>query len=197
MKILISQKESANKHGDAVDTLERNYIDYFSDKFIIILVPNHLKAAKNLFDLADGIILTGGGDITEQPNRNLVENELIKLSIKKDIPLIGICRGMQQINSYFGGSLSQIDNHVRVTHKLKFTTPHKDEKEKKVNSYHNYGIKKNDIANDLIIHAFSEGGDIVESFYHKKHKIRGIQWHPERDNCISKWIDNSIFNWFY
>jgi putative glutamine amidotransferase len=196
MKILMSQKETINEHGDAIDVLERNYIYYFSDKFVIIPVPNNLKVAKKIFDLADGVILTGGGDFDEQPNRNLVENELIKLSIKKDIPLIGICRGMQFINKYFGGKLSTVDNHVRVTHKIKFTTPQNDEGQKKVNSYHRYGIKKNDVANDLIIDSFSDNDEVVESFHHKKYKIRGIQWHPERDNGLSKWIDKKIFRLF-
>ena len=66
-------------------------------------------------------ILTGGGDIDEQPNRNKVEKELIKLSIKKDIPLLGICRGMQMINLHCGGNVSTVNNHVRVTHKIKIT----------------------------------------------------------------------------
>jgi len=196
MKILMSQKETINEHGYAIDVLERNYIDYFSERFIIISVPNHLKAAKKLFNLTEGVILTGGGDFDEQPNRNLVESELITLSIKRNIPLIGICRGMQFINRYFGGNLSLVDNHVRVTHKLKFTGSRHDEERKKVNSYHRFGIKKNDIANDLIIDSFSEGDEVVESFHHKKHKVIGIQWHPERDNGISKWIDISIFNLF-
>ena len=196
MNILISQKETINEHGDAIDLLERNYVNYFSDKFVIIPVPNDLKAAKKLFDLADGIVLTGGGDFDEQPKRNLVESELIKLSIKKDIPLIGICRGMQFINKYFGGNLSKVDNHVKVTHKIKFTKLQNDEVQKKVNSYHCYGMKKNDVANDLIIDSFSDNDEIVESFHHKKYKIIGIQWHPERDSGISKWIDKKIFKLF-
>lgn len=195
MIILISQREEKNKHGDRIDSLESNYIEYLSDRFTVIPVPNNLDAAKKLFNLAEGIILTGGGDIDEHPNRNKVENELIKLSIEKNIPLLGICRGFQLINQYFGGNLSRVDNHVRVKHKIKLTNPHKDEEHKKVNSYHNYGITKENLADDLEVHSVSEGDEVIESFYHKKYKIKGVQWHPERDNGVSKWIDDSFFKW--
>ncbi len=55
------------------------------------------------------IILQGGNDIfdssKEIKNRNDNENLIIKFAIANNIPLLGVCRGMQLINLYFGGKI--------------------------------------------------------------------------------------------
>ncbi|MBN2897352.1 MAG: gamma-glutamyl-gamma-aminobutyrate hydrolase family protein [Clostridia bacterium] len=69
----------------------------------------------------DGLLLTGGGDVSPQhynqpfmkglgnlePVRDDVELKLIELAIKKNIPIFGICRGFQLMNVFFKGSLIQ------------------------------------------------------------------------------------------
>ena len=52
-----------------------------------------------------GIILSGGGDPRVKNLRYQTEKKLIKISLKKDIPTIGLCRGAQAINLFFGGKL--------------------------------------------------------------------------------------------
>ena len=69
----------------------------------------------------DGLLLTGGGDIVshrygEEPHpssryhdpvRDEMEFEVLKLSLERGIPILGICRGLQVINVAFGGTLIQ------------------------------------------------------------------------------------------
>ena len=47
--------------------------------------------------------------------RNKVEKSIIKFSIKNKIPLLGVCRGMQLVNIYFGGKI-RLKNHMRTNH---------------------------------------------------------------------------------
>ena len=67
---------------------------------------------------------------------------LIKFSLNTNTPLIGICRGMQALGMYFGGVLSQIDNHVNTRHALDYDCPVINSKiNRDVNSYHDFCIK--------------------------------------------------------
>ena len=77
--------------------------------------------AKNMVNLIDALVLTGGHDVDpdsygEDPHRKLnaifpkrdaFDMALLEAALEKGIPVYGICRGMQIINVYFGGSLYQ------------------------------------------------------------------------------------------
>lgn len=123
MNILISQRHAKNVYDDWIDVLENNYINYFS-KFGINLVPvsnathDFSRIVKYINPV--GIILTGGDDVNPElyngkandklsvsTARDTTEIKLIELAIKNNIPLLGICRGMQLINVFFKGSLIQ------------------------------------------------------------------------------------------
>ena len=66
------------------------------------------------------IILPGGNDIHGKNHlfktRLKIEKDLLSLSIRKEIPLIGVCRGMQVINNYFGGDIKKIKGHMNTKH---------------------------------------------------------------------------------
>ena len=88
---------------------------------IILPVLSDNELAEKLFDMVDGLILTGGGDLDptfygEDPHEKLgsvyrlrdeFELKLLDFAVKKNIPVFGICRGHQIINAYFGGTLYQ------------------------------------------------------------------------------------------
>ena len=108
MKIIITS--NFKKYFDThIDFLDHYWLDYFNKKnYDFELVPNSLKLAKKKFNnikKKDLIILPGGSDLFENDKisktRLTIEKELIKISLKKKIPLLGICRGMQLINYYF------------------------------------------------------------------------------------------------
>ena len=79
-------------------------------------------------DNCDGLILTGGGDISPifygekntyskniDYNKDLYEFDLLRQFVQAKKPVFGICRGMQIINVFFGGTLHQhIENHKNV-----------------------------------------------------------------------------------
>lgn len=198
MLIAISQKQDKNKWGEFIDSLENNYINYL-EKFGIKLIPIP-NSSKNILSYfkkfpISAIILSGGNDVNPElygeeikegfsisKQRDETEKKLLEIAVKKKIPVLGICRGMQFINTYFNGKLEKVEEHTRKNHKIKITGETKDVlgDEIEVNSYHNYGISKNTLSNKLNSFANAEG--IVEGIFHPFFPIGGIQWHPERDS---------------
>ena len=126
-----------------------------------------------------GIILSGGNDINKNSLRYKIEKRLTDISKKKNLPLLGICHGLQFINSIEGGSLKKVNYHVRSNHKIKskFDYP------LKVNSFHEYGVNK--LGRNFEIIAYSEDNQI-EAIRHKKYNWLGWMWHPERDKKFNK-----------
>ena len=92
-----------------------------------ILIPNNLVKKKNNLKLlkflnnfnSKGVLLTGGDNFGDFQNRDQTEFFLIKYAIKKNIPILGICRGMQIIAKFFGKNTRKIKGHVRTKHKIK------------------------------------------------------------------------------
>lgn len=206
MVILISQKIIKTKFRK-IDVLEEDYTKFFKNFGLLIPISNFSDLQKYKSMKIDGIILSGGNDVNPLlyedkikeeldlvEERDVIEKEIIKLAIDKNIPLLGICRGMQMINIYFNGKLSKVQGHVKEKHQLKII----DEKFKKIignsivtNSYHNWGIKHKDLAPQMKSFAESEDG-LIEGIYHPKYSILGLQWHPERKNTDQEKINKLI-----
>lgn len=170
--------------------LYKRYIEYFKDEEIILLLPNQ---SKELLDLCDGFILTGGDDLNpklyneQNTKSNDIDDEIDSLDImiidyayKKNKVLLGICRGIQSINVYFNGTLKQdFKNHMKVNHKIKkVSNPRLFDigYEIIVNSYHHQTINK--IGNGLKATYCSSDG-VVEIIEHEEKNIIGVQYHPE------------------
>ncbi|MDR2659854.1 MAG: gamma-glutamyl-gamma-aminobutyrate hydrolase family protein [Spirochaetaceae bacterium] len=123
----------------------------------------------------DGVILTGGNDLASVSGnetdklRDDFENALLDFCVSKQIPVFGVCRGMQLINVHFGGSIKQIARHTGCSHIL--------DNGMEVNSYHGFAVDS--VADGFEIIAKS-GDGIIEITRHKKYKIYAQMYHPER-----------------
>ena len=141
----------------------------------------------------DGILLTGGNDLNSlNPNdnskrRDNFELKLIKYGIKNNIPIFGICRGMQIIAKYFNANFKKVDNQINIRHNLNINKMSRYydilTKINQVNSFHNYAIDT--INDDFIISATDEKG-IIKAIEHKSYKIFGQMWHSEREDNFNK-----------
>ena len=196
-KILITQRfEKIGKFDELRDNLDSR-LPYIVQKlgYLPILIPNNIINLKNFVqnNFPNGIILSGGGDPLKKDLRHKVENELIKISIKKNIPIIGICRGAQALNVFFGGKLSKVKNHVRKTHII--YGPIVRNKKISVNSYHDFGFFKKTLGKNLTLLAHSSD-NVVKCFRHVKYKFLGIMWHPERYKKF-KPFDKELINSYF
>tara|TARA_Y100000591_G_C21845697_1_gene708584 strand:- start:1378 stop:1980 length:603 start_codon:yes stop_codon:yes gene_type:complete len=177
--------------------LDKNWISFLDKVFENYNLEIINEKTKNFNH--DIIILTGGNDSLKFSRkktdiiRNKLDNIVIKNCIKKKIKLIGICWGAIKINEYFNGRTAKIKNHVRKFHNI---YGHSDLENKKfnltlkVNSYHNYQLKK--LGKDLIGCMKCIKDNSIEMFIHKKKDIIGIMWHPERHKIYNN-FDKKLF----
>ena len=145
-----------------------------------------LSEKKNInFDL---LIISGGNDLPnlkrnkQNKYRNNLNNFFFSKTIKKNLPVIGICLGAQFIAKKYRCKFKK-KNHVG-SHKIIYKN-----KKIKVNSYHNYVITS--FSNRIQPLAFAED-KTLEYFKIKNKNITGIIWHPERYKTISE-FDKKIF----
>jgi putative glutamine amidotransferase len=173
-----------------------------------------VRGAEALLEGMDGLLLSGGSDLDPGyygekpvpelgvtiPERDAFEMALLEHALRRKIPILGICRGMQVLNVALGGTLyqdlpSQMDHMVLLGHRQetpKWQPTHEVEvdggskvaeilgaDELKVNSYHHQAVKE--LASGLVAVAYAPDGVIeaVESGDLSKRWVIGVQWHAE------------------
>jgi len=190
--------ENIVKFNEKRDAISHDWANFLEKANVLpIFIPNTLKDTKNFLEemKLDGVIMSGGDNKGDDIYRDRTEREIIEYAMEKEIPLLGICRGMQVINDYFGGNQRTTNDlkHVNKHHKILIIEneiqKYFQKKEIEVNSFHNNLIDKNTVGKNLEIFAISEIDNTVEGFYHKKFPILGIMWHPERKNMTSHEIE--------
>ncbi len=193
MKLLgITQRvEVVKSYGERRDCLDQRWSDLaLSLNYLPVALPNispeHVESLIDTLGL-DAIIFSGGNSIASldplaadaSPERDEFEYELLRLALIKNIPVIGVCRGMQVINLAFGGHLTQVSGHVATQHYIHSKTPAYHFPET-VNSFHNWGVSKDGLASELVVMAVDAEGHI-EAYQHPEARLLGVMWHPERE----------------
>ena len=178
-------------------------------------ISEHLSM-DDVLHMADGILLTGAvsnihpshfgeevhnPELPLDPARDALTLKLIHAAIQAKVPLLAICRGYQELNVAFGGSLHQavqeqdgmldhrepedqpVDLQYAPTHVVKFVTGGKlagivGRDEAMVNSLHGQGIKR--LGNGLVVEAHAPDG-LIEAISVLDAPVFaiGVQWHPE------------------
>ena len=199
MKLGLTQHvEIVRSYNERRDCLDQNWYQLANEcGFLPIPLPNLSENEEVIHHYLDSlsldaIILSGGNSLAFldpsasdcAPERDAFEFATISYCIKKDIPLLGICRGMQIINHFLGGQLTTVNNHAGTRHKLNIDNAYKDFLPTDVNSFHNWGIKEDQLASKLTGIARDEQNNI-EAFYHQQYRLAGIMWHPERENNVN------------
>jgi putative glutamine amidotransferase len=177
-----------------------------------------------ILDHLDGLLLAGGADIDPDayeakrdphtrntvPERDQVEIALARRAIERDMPVLGICRGMQLINVAMGGTLHQhvpdlVDHEDHRRHPGSFEDSEHDvrlqagtlaasaagEELHQVRSHHHQGVDQ--VGEGLVITGLSMLDDLPEALEAPACRfVLGVQWHPEADEesrVVSALID--------
>lgn len=215
MKIIAISGRSIDYKSDAGVSKRRLYVNgYFpeiAEKVGFILFPVcSVAGIEQVASMCSGLIIAGRDrDIHpnyygETPEEGLVYPEdkyedtldfkLIEEFEKIGKPIFGICSGLQSINVYFGGTLSQhIENHTSKKELVRHGMETKENsfvgdvygKKSSVNSIHHQGIKT--VAEGFEVTAIAEDGT-VEAI--ERGNLIGVQWHPEVD------VEEEVFKKF-
>ena len=196
--ILINQRiDKFGKHNEIRDNLDPRLLNLVIKLGLTpIILPNIIGSIDLIIKKKikiKGIILSPGGNPKRKDIRSSLETKLINYAVKHNIALLGICRGAQTINLYYKGNIKKVKNHVRTNHNLYGSIVGK--KNILVNSFHDYGICPKSFPKNLKILGISND-NYVECFAHKRKKILGIMWHPERYKKIRKFDKKILENFF-
>lgn len=198
LRVGISQRvdpyPGRNETRDALD--QRWATLLWTLDIILVPLPNLCPAAPSYFKALelDGFILSGGNDIGEMPERDGLEAEVLKFAGRNGQPVLGVCRGMQFMNSFLGGTLEEVSGHIATSHPI--SGPLTDtNKYQNVNSYHGQGIRIKGLARTLVMTAQSDDG-VVEACAHTSLPWIGIMWHPERNDPVDPRDSTLIRNHF-
>jgi len=181
MKIAVSQRHDFSVERDEWrDVLDSSWSRLlFEAGMFTYPVPNSIgDAGVYLQSLKpDAILLSGGGNVGETIQRQNIEQTLTRYALERGLPVLGVCRGFQFLNYYFGGSLSEVSGHVGATHPISGNLFRG--KERTVNSFHSSAIRVDGLGKGLRPVALAPDGT-VEAALHSSLGWLGVMWHPER-----------------
>jgi putative glutamine amidotransferase len=175
--------------------------------------PADLEDPSALLDLLDGVLVTGGADLDPDAHgepahaetdatsteRDAFELLLVRAAAARDLPCLGICRGMQVVNVASGGAL---DQHLpdRLAHDIHRGAngnfcDHRVEVEPgslaalalgatavPVKSYHHQGVAR--VGDGLRVTARAQGDGTAEAVEDARRRFMlGVLWHPEEDEA--------------
>jgi putative glutamine amidotransferase len=212
------------------DTLKPNLAFYTEwlkrlNQGIEFTVLSHVQQNVESVDQVDGLVLTGGGDVDPRyfgvkdslgrskdvnSSRDEFEFNALEHALDRNVPIVGICRGMQVMNVYLGGTLvldllsagyedharnkkHEFDHQVQIDEKslLRNLTT---KEVLNVNSSHHQSVDH--LGNGLMASAISSDGVIEAAEWIMKDRmpfLMLVQWHPERmerdfDSPLSKGV---------
>ena len=177
---------------------------------VLLLPPDDVAAESpdDLLDRLDGLILAGGIDVDPaaygarphpevretRPERDRFELALAHRALERELPLLGICRGLELLNVAFGGTLSQhlerLDLHRHTAgafgdHEVRLEAGSLAAEvagadRLSVLSHHHQGL--DELGEGLVASGWSEPDGLVEAIEMPQLRfVLGVLWHPEQD----------------
>ena len=216
-RIVTTLADPASSNDPAVAELKnRQYLDALERAGATpVALTERASAADRAaaLEAMHGLLLSGGADIDParygeapagsrdaEPGRDALEDEAFRAALEAGVPVLGVCRGLQAINVFAGGSLVQhLEGHESSAYPSPAVTRHRleltdgsrlaailgDSSDLQVNSYHHQAITPDRLAPGLRISAVAEHADAgrlvegVESTDPDRWLV-GVQCHPER-----------------
>lgn len=215
IKIGISTSLRKNENEDDVIGTDIYILDYIlkNNLGMPLLIPINCSEdqLKEYVELIDVLILPGGFEEIKQYDlenlkqseiidRNVTEFLLIKEALKQNKNILGICRGMQLLNIFFGGTLKSVENHCFIDNNTLHSVNNFGiftdiflENKMLVNSYHYQAIDT--LGENCEVLCVSDDS-IIEGIQIKNNEnlLLGVQFHPEINK--ENYNFNSIIDFF-
>jgi putative glutamine amidotransferase len=184
----------------------------------VLLPPDEGADPAEVLELIDGLLLVGGSDVDPAsygaepepetagvvPERDDFELTLAQRALDLDLPLLGICRGMQIMNVAAGGTLSQDVENVGLHRHTPGVFGDHDvalepgslaaraagEPRHAIKSHHHQGIDR--IGAGLTVSGRAEDGEVEALEAPDRRFALGVLWHPEEDETsrlIAAFVD--------
>jgi putative glutamine amidotransferase len=203
--ILLTGATGTLKNGTPTHVLNQDYANAVLAAGGLPLLAVDSAGAEEYARAADGLLLTGGRDLNPalygqtgryesvlwDDQRDGIEMPILRAFVECKKPVMGICRGIQLLNVFFGGTLIQDipdqlgGNHADgVCHPVRALADSVPGRlfgtELMTNSYHHQVIER--LGDGLRATAWSkvDNGEIIEAVEHEALPIFAVQWHPER-----------------
>jgi len=219
-------------HGVAAEYIRAVQLGTRCIPLLIPAVMEQTNDWQNLSTLLDGILLTGSrtnvhpdryqGTVSQAGTLHDLQRDttsfgLIDTALQRKIPILGICRGFQEINVALGGTLHQVlteiegkqdhAEHLDLAQNEQYQSAHNitlveggylqlllSQHRIQVNSLHHQGIKQ--LADALSLDAIADDG-VIEAFSLPKEDqfLVAVQWHPEwhiSDDLVSQALFNAF-----
>jgi putative glutamine amidotransferase len=180
---------------------------------LIAPTPADLADPSGLLDLLDGVLVTGGADVDpaaygERPHRataaagaerDAFELLLVRAAGERDLPCLGICRGMQVVNVAYGGALEQhlpdrlerdihrgeagaFADHRVAVEPDSLAAIAAGSTDAAVKSHHHQGVAR--LGDGLRVTARAAGDGTIEAIEDAQRRfVLGVLWHPEEDEA--------------
>ena len=163
----------------------------------VILPPD--GSPEQLLPLLDGVLLTGGADIGDAPERDAFELALAAAALEHDVPVLGVCRGMQVMNVARGGTLIQHlpdavghEDHRLVPgsfgdHDVRLQEGSLAERVAReglhpTKSHHHQAVDR--VGEGFEVTGWATVDDLPEAMEDRSKRFAlGVQWHPEADEA--------------
>lgn len=164
---------------DNIDSFTWNIFHYLEVLGEEVRVLDNRSVLQRDIDLCDALVISPGPGLPSQAGRM---PEMLDYAIKKQIPVLGVCLGMQAIAEYFGGT---IFNQREVKHGQSVLLKRNGNSRLlsglpetwQVGLYHSWAVAAA-LPAGLRATAFSEEG-IMMALEHSKWPVFGVQFHPE------------------
>lgn len=191
----------------------------------VLISPAHgPDAVEALMRTARGLVISGGEDVDPSrygedpipelglvnPARDAMEWRALDVALTLDMPVLGICRGMQLLNVYLGGTLYQdlpTQRGDMITHEQTAPWGHHHHHVEctpgshlqrilgdciplEINSFHHQAVKE--LGQGVRCTAQAEDG-LIEAIESENHRwVVGVQWHPERHEAETPHSDPNL-----
>ena len=190
----------AKNNGLAVGILPtENRIDFKKDEEVdpINLSEKQKRDLEKIVERLDGVVLEGG------LVSNIYEEEIARICIKKDIPLLGICSGFNNLVRALGGTI-HIDNSIfhnqfgaRVAHNINIDKNSKlfeilEEETVVVNSIHTCTAVKEEIKGYKVVATCPDDNNVEAIELESKRFVMGVKWHPELMDSMNRIFEEFV-----